>query len=50
MMCAMSPDHRLGDLKILLQTVSSVMRREGISSGTSATMEEFKEREMRCGA
>ena len=32
----------LGDLKILLQTVSSVMRREGISSGTSATMEEFQ--------
>ena len=31
-----------GDLKILLQTVSSVMRREGISSGTSATMEEFQ--------
>ena len=31
-----------GDLKILLQTVSSVMRREDISSGTSATMEEFQ--------
>lgn len=40
----------LGDLKILLQTVSSVMRREGISSGTSATMEEFQGTgdEMRC--
>ena len=39
-----------GDLKILLQTVSSVMRREGISSGTSATMEEFQGTgdEMRC--
>lgn len=38
------------DLKILLQTVSSVMRREGISSGTSATMEEFQGTgdEMRC--
>ena len=39
-----------GDLKILMQTVSSVMRREGISSGTSATMEEFQGTgdEMRC--
>ena len=39
-----------GDLKILLQTFSSVMRREGISSGTSATMEEFQGTgdEMRC--
>ena len=39
-----------GDLKSLLQTVSSVMRREGISSGTSATMEEFQGTgdEMRC--
>ncbi len=39
-----------GDLKNLLQTVSSVMRREGISSGTSATMEEFQGTgdEMRC--
>ena len=39
-----------GDLKILLQTVSSVMRREGSSSGTSATMEEFQGTgdEMRC--
>ena len=39
-----------GDLKILLQTVSSVMRREGISSGTSAPMEEFQGTgdEMRC--
>ena len=31
-----------GDLKILFQTVASVVRREGISSGTSATMEEFR--------
>ena len=39
-----------GDLKILLQTVSSVMRREGISSGTSATMAEVQGTgdEMRC--
>lgn len=32
----------LGDLKILLQTVKTVLKREGISSGTSVTMEEFK--------
>lgn len=31
-----------GDLKILLQTVSSVVKREGISSRTSVTMEEFQ--------
>lgn len=31
-----------GDLKILFQTATSVVRREGISSGTSATMEEFR--------
>lgn len=30
-----------GDIRILLQTVSSVCRREGISSGTHATMEPF---------
>ena len=30
------------DLKILLDTVGSVLKREGISSGTSVTMEEFK--------
>ena len=32
----------LGDLKILLDTVAVVFKREGISSETSATMEEFK--------
>ncbi|MBQ3105840.1 MAG: sugar transferase [Lachnospiraceae bacterium] len=31
----------LGDVKIILATVRSVFRRDGISSGTSATMEEF---------
>ena len=31
----------LGDWKIILQTVITVLRREGISSETSATMEEF---------
>lgn len=31
----------LGDWKIILQTVSTVLKREGISSDTSATMEEF---------
>lgn len=31
----------MGDWKIILQTVAIVLRREGISSGTSATMEEF---------
>lgn len=31
----------LGDVKILLQTVAAVFKREGISSGTAATMEEF---------
>ena len=31
-----------GDLKILFQTVYRVARREGISSGSSATMEEFR--------
>ena len=31
-----------GDLKILLDTVAVVFKREGISSETSATMEEFK--------
>lgn len=30
-----------GDLKILLQTVGTVLKREGIASETSATMEEF---------
>lgn len=32
----------LGDCRILLDTLRVVLRREGISSGTSATMEEFK--------
>lgn len=31
----------LGDWKIIFQTVGTVLRREGISSDTSATMEEF---------
>ena len=30
------------DVKIILQTVKTVLKREGISSGTSVTMEEFK--------
>jgi lipopolysaccharide/colanic/teichoic acid biosynthesis glycosyltransferase len=29
------------DIKILFQTVATVLKREGISSETSATMEEF---------
>ena len=32
----------MGDMKIILETVEAVLKREGISSGTSATMEEFK--------
>ncbi len=31
-----------GDVKILLGTVKAVFKRDGISSGTSVTMEEFK--------
>lgn len=31
----------LGDLKIILGTIKTVLAKEGISSGTSATMEEF---------
>lgn len=31
----------LGDLKIIYQTTLTVLKREGVSSGTSATMEEF---------
>lgn len=31
----------LGDLKIMIQTVGKVWKREGITSATSATMEEF---------
>lgn len=34
----------LGDLKIMLQTVLTVLKREGISSETSATMEYFRGR------
>lgn len=30
-----------GDMKIILKTIKSVLKREGISSATSATMEEF---------
>ena len=32
----------LGDWKIIFQTVKTVLRRDGISSETSATMEEFR--------
>lgn len=32
----------MGDWKIILQTVKTVLKREGISSDTAATMEEFK--------
>ena len=32
----------LGDCKIILQTVQKVFQRQGISSATSVTMEEFK--------
>ena len=32
----------IGDIKIIFDTVMSVLKREGISSETSATMEEFK--------
>ena len=32
----------LGDWKIIFQTVKTVLKREGISSETAATMEEFK--------
>lgn len=31
----------LGDAKIIIETIKSVLIREGISSGTSVTMEEF---------
>lgn len=33
----------IGDWKIILQTVKTVLKREGISSATSATMEDFTE-------
>ena len=32
-----------GDVKIILATVRAVLKREGISSGTSATMEDFRD-------
>lgn len=32
----------LGDLEIILQTIKTVIKRDGISSDTTATMEEFK--------
>ena len=32
----------LGDMKIILETVGAVLRREGISSGTAVTMERFE--------
>ena len=32
-----------GDAKIILETIKTVFKREGISSGTSATMEDFTE-------
>ena len=31
-----------GDWKIIFQTVKTVLKKEGISSDTSATMEEFR--------
>ena len=31
----------LGDWKIIFQTVKTVLKREGINSGESVTMEEF---------
>ena len=33
----------LGDLKIIIETVGKVFKREGISSETSATMEDFRD-------
>jgi lipopolysaccharide/colanic/teichoic acid biosynthesis glycosyltransferase len=33
----------LGDVKIILETVGKVLKREGISSETSATMEDFRD-------
>lgn len=38
----------LGDWKILFQTVGKVFKREGISSSTSATMEEFLGNDTQC--
>lgn len=31
----------LGDWKIIFQTIGTVLKREGISSGTTVTMEDF---------
>lgn len=39
----------LGDVKIILKTIQTVLKREGISSETSATMEEFMGTEMEQG-
>ena len=33
----------IGDVKILLDTVKAVVKREGINSETSATMEDFRD-------
>ena len=33
----------LGDVRIVFETIGKVFKREGISSGTSATMEDFTE-------
>lgn len=35
----------LGDWKIILETVKTVLKREGITSDSSATMEEFMDQE-----
>ena len=32
----------LGDARVVLDTVSAVLRRDGVSSATSQTMEEFR--------
>lgn len=40
----------LGDIKIILQTVKSALMREGISSETSVTMEEFMGSELLSGS
>ena len=37
----------LGDVKIIFETVMAVLKRDGISSETSATMEEFKGSEVK---
>ena len=37
----------LGDVKIIFKTVMAVLKRDGISSDTSATMEEFKGSEVK---